>query len=135
MGAGRIWMANRGKVRREKAVKILKGRVEPLEWRREVIEKVLGDVALVVNGTTVGADGNSMPPVNLQVLPQGAMVYDMVYAKGDTPLVKKAKELGMVASNGLSMLLSQAVESFEIFTGVRPPIEPLKEELLNVQRA
>jgi shikimate dehydrogenase len=42
MGAGRIWMANRGKVRREKAVKILKGRVEPLEWNENLVRLAVG---------------------------------------------------------------------------------------------
>lgn len=130
MGASTIWMANRGKVRREKAVKILNGRVEPLEWCEEAISKVLPQISLVVNGTTVGADGKGMPPVQLSKVSKDTLVYDMVYAKGDTPLVREAKDQGLKASNGLSMLLYQAVESFEIFVGVKPPLGPIKEELL-----
>ncbi len=135
MGVDTIWLANRGKVRREKAVKILKDRVEPLEWSRDSIYRILPQVSLVVNGTTLGADGEGMPPVALDALSKEAFVYDMVYAKGDTPFVKEAKRLGLTASNGLSMLLHQAVESFEIFTGIKPPLEPLREVLLKGEGA
>ncbi len=133
LGVETVWMANRGKVRREKAVRILKERVEPLEWNQESLARVLPEVSLVVNGTTVGAHGEGMPPVELEALPKDAMVYDMVYASGDTPLVRRARELGLTATNGLSMLLFQAVESFEVFTGVRPPLEPVREALLNAR--
>ncbi len=129
LGVDTIWLANRGKVRREKAVKILKGRVEPLSWDADTIAGVLPQVSIVVNGTTVGADGKGMVPVRLGALPKGAVVYDMVYAGGDTPLVRDAKGLGLTAANGLSMLLHQAVESFEIFVGVKPPLEPIREAL------
>ncbi len=130
LGVDTIWMANRGKVRREKAIKILKDRIEPLKWSPEALAEVLPRVSLVVNGTVVGADGKSMPPVQVEDLPKGSLVYDMVYARGDTPLVKAARQRGLVAANGLSMLLHQAIESFEIFAGKRPPVEPIREALL-----
>ena len=133
LGVETIWMANRGQVRREKAVRILKGRVEPLGWEAGELARVLPEVSLLVNGTTVGADGERMPPVELEALPREALVYDMVYAKGDTPLVSRAKELGLKAANGLSMLLFQAVASFEVFAGVKPPVEPLREALFRAQ--
>jgi shikimate dehydrogenase len=130
MGVETIHMANRGKVRLDRAVNILKGRVDPLEWNADSIARVLKGIGVVVNGTTVGSNGKDIPPVRLEMLPEDVVIYDMVYAPGDTPLVRKAKKLGLTAANGLTMLLHQALTSFEIFTGARPPIEPIREMLL-----
>jgi len=130
MGVETIHMANRGKVRLDRAVNILKGRVDPLEWNADSIARVLKGIGVVVNGTNVGSNGKDIPPVRLEMLPEDVVIYDMVYAPGDTPLVRKAKKLGLTAANGLTMLLHQALTSFEIFTGARPPIEPIREMLL-----
>jgi shikimate dehydrogenase len=55
------------------------------------------------------------------------MVYDLVYKPHETSLIQRAKELGLKASGGLSMLLYQGAESFEIWTGEKAPVEVMRK--------
>jgi len=83
--------------------------------------------ALIVNTTPVGMapDADASPwPVDLP-LPSTAVVYDLVYNPRETKLVKNARARGLFATTGLGMLIEQAALSFEIWTGLHVPREPL----------
>ncbi len=73
---------------------------------------------LAVNATTVGmVDPGAAFDVDL--LPPGATVFDLVYVPPETPLVANARARGLRAENGSEMLVQQAVIAFERWTGVR----------------
>ena len=78
--------------------------------------EALRDADLLVNCTPVGMDGEGMPldPDSLR----GA-VLDLVYAgsRGETPLVRAARERGLRAVDGLSVLVHQAIASLEVWLG------------------
>lgn len=77
------------------------------------------DFSLVVNTTPLGMapDVSASPwPENLP-FPTGAFVYDLVYTPAETTLVRRAREAGLRAANGLGMLVEQAAEAFERWTG------------------
>ena len=77
---------------------------------------------LIVNATPVGSDGAETPfPVNW-ITPQ-QFVFDLLYHPALTPLIRGARERGARAINGLHMLLYQAMDAFEIWTG-QPAPEP-----------
>jgi shikimate dehydrogenase len=62
-------------------------------------------------------------------LPARAVV-DIVPTADETPLVTRARQAQHVAVvDGLAMLLYQAVRSFELWTGMPAPVEPMRAAL------
>lgn len=80
------------------------------------------DAALVVNATAAGMGANAPLAIDLSLLLPDAAVCDIVYHPLETPLLKDAKARGLLAIDGLGMLMHQAVPSFEAFFGVRPEV-------------
>ena len=84
---------------------------------------------LLVNSTSVGMDGQSSPvPENL-VLPETLLVADIIYQPFETPFLKWARSQGNPAVNGLGMLLYQAAEAFQLWTGKEMPTEEIWQSL------
>lgn len=75
---------------------------------------------LVINATaaSLSAQSPELPP---GIYAPGALAYDMMYGKGDTPFMRAARGDGATAvADGLGMLVEQAAESFQLWRGVRP---------------
>jgi 3-dehydroquinate dehydratase/shikimate dehydrogenase len=51
----------------------------------------------------------------------GALVYDLTYGPGESPLIREARESGCATLDGLPMLVAQAERQFEWWTGQIPP--------------
>ena len=84
---------------------------------------------LLVNATSVGMDGQSSPvPVSI-VLPETLLVADVIYKPFETPFLKWARSQGNPAINGLGMLLYQAAEAFQLWTGKEMPTEEIWQSL------
>jgi len=82
---------------------------------------------LLVNATPLGTrEAGPGLPVPASILPKVAHVYDLVYNPPTTPLLEAARRLGKPTTSGLEMLLHQAAQSFELWTGRAPPIEPMR---------
>ena len=76
------------------------------------------DTAVIVNTTPVGMYPNvGVSPVDLALFPELEGVLDVVYNPARTQLLLDAEERGLIANNGLWMLVAQAKESAEWFTG------------------
>ena len=76
------------------------------------------DAAIIVNATPVGMyPNNGASPVNLDDFPQLEGVLDVIYNPARTQLILDAEQRGKVTENGLWMLVAQAKESAEWFTG------------------
>ena len=84
---------------------------------------------LLVNATSVGMDGSSQPIPTSIVLPEKLLVADVIYQPFETPFLKWAKEQGNQSINGLGMLLYQAAEAFELWTGKEMPTDQIWESL------
>lgn len=87
--------------------------------------KALGGVEGIINASPLGMIGQPAVPVAildaLSAAAAGAYVFDMVYAPLETPLLKRAREMGFTTSDGLTMLIGQAARAFELFFGAAPP--------------
>ena len=87
------------------------------------------DSDLLVNATSVGMDGASQPISASIVLPERLLVADVIYQPFETPFLKWARNQGNQAVNGLGMLLYQAAEAFELWTGKEMPTDQIWELL------
>ena len=68
-------------------------------------------------------------PVPSELIRSRHFVYDLVYTPLETVLVKRARDVGARAVNGLGMLLYQAALAFDIWTGTSAPIEIMHKVL------
>lgn len=85
--------------------------------------ELLGDCGLLVNTTSIGMKGSAeASPVDLSLMPDEAVITDIVYVPLETPLLAAARARGLKAVNGLGMLLHQAAPGFERWFGLRPQV-------------
>lgn len=76
------------------------------------------DAAAIVNTTPVGMYPNTgVSPINLELFPHLEGVLDVIYNPARTQLLLDAEKLGIPRENGLWMLVAQAKEAAEVFTG------------------
>ena len=87
------------------------------------------DSDLLVNATSVGMDGVSLPIPASVLLPEKLLVADVIYKPFETPFLKWARNQGNHAVNGLGMLLYQAAEAFQLWTGKEMPTNQIWELL------
>jgi len=83
----------------------------------------LPPATLLVNASPLGMAEH--PPLDLDLarLPEDALVYDLVYAPLETPLLAAARARRLETIDGLDMLIGQAALAFELFFGAEPPRE------------
>lgn len=80
---------------------------------------------IVVNATSASL-ANEAPALPPGLYADGAVAYDMVYGKGDTPFLAAARRDGAArCADGLGMLVEQAAEAFFLWRGVRPQTAPV----------
>lgn len=114
-GVREIRIVNRTLGRATSLVGAMAPGCEAVAWDER--EAALDGAALLVNTTALGMTGQ--PPLDLVLdrLPASAIVYDIVYAPLETPLLAAARDRGNPAVDGLGMLLHQARPGFEAWFG------------------
>ena len=76
------------------------------------------DASIIINASPVGMfPYNLMSPIDLSLFPRCEAVLDIIYNPARTALMLQAERLGITAAGGLSMLVAQAAQGFELFTG------------------
>lgn len=84
----------------------------------------------LVNATSVGMSPlDGVSPVSAKAVRNFQVVMDIVYAPLETALLSDAKKSGVDVVNGLEMLLFQGVAQFELWTGLKAPIETMRKVL------
>jgi shikimate dehydrogenase len=78
---------------------------------------------LLVNSSSLGMTGQPELPHVLSYVSDKGTVYDIVYSPLETKLLARARERGLVAIDGLTMLIGQAAAAFEKFFGEPAPRE------------
>ena len=80
------------------------------------------DAAIICNCTPVGMyPHNGVSPIDLDLFPKLEGVLDMIYNPARTQLLMDAAQRGLIACNGLWMLVAQAKEAAEWFLGEKLP--------------
>ncbi|MBE6943487.1 MAG: shikimate kinase [Ruminococcaceae bacterium] len=86
------------------------------------------DASVIVNCTPVGMyPDNGASPVDLSLFPNLEGVLDLIYNPARTALLLDAERRGIISRNGLYMLVAQAKESAEWFTGRKIPDDRIRE--------
>ncbi len=90
---------------------------------------------LLMNATPVGMYPKTEAcPVTDEVIAASGAVFDVIYNPGMTVLLKKAFEMGKKFSNGMSMLVWQAVKAHEIWDGDTYTDDEVEEIINMMQR-
>ena len=119
-GATEIRLINRTRAKAEELAAADPTVVKTYDWSER--NAALEGAAMLVNTTNQGMYGQPPLEITLDALPKTAMVSDLIYIPLETPLLAAAKARGHVTSNGLGMLLNQAIPAFEAWFGVKPEI-------------
>jgi shikimate 5-dehydrogenase len=110
----------RQKVRAEEVARLVGGAAGDLPPAR-------GSWDLLVNATPVGMspriDETPWPNATFD----GRVVYDLVYNPIETRLIREAAAAGCLTIGGLEMLVAQAQEQAEWWTGIRPSAVLLRD--------
>jgi shikimate dehydrogenase len=120
LAGGRVTLANRTRDRAEALAAFLPG-VAVLDWSAR--EAALADQGLLVNTTSLGMTGQPPLPLDLDRAAPNLAVADIVYVPLETALLAAARARGLVAVDGLGMLLHQAVPGFAAWFGVTPVVD------------
>ncbi len=121
-GAARVDVLNRTPHR---AAQLVHGLGTP---RLRVAHQV-GTADLLVNATTLGLRPHDPLPIREQMLPNFGAVLDLVYQPDETPLVHAARNAGVHAMDGTTMLLAQGAAAYRCWTGREAPMETMRAAL------
>jgi shikimate dehydrogenase len=93
------------------------------------LKEALSDCALVINTTPIGMKESDPSPIDKNFFRPGTRVYDLIYNRPVTQLVREANSMKLHAVTGIGMLLHQGVIAFEIWTGKKAPVSVMKKAL------
>lgn len=96
-------------------------------WNDASVPGLIRSADLLVNATPLGR--HEEMPIRPAALPRDGAVVDLVYVTGGTPLVRKARSLGLRTVDGWEILLAQCATSLLMWTGRSAPIEAMRETL------
>jgi shikimate dehydrogenase len=96
------------------------------------LEREIGKADILINATPAGMWPNTgETPVNPKIIREGMVVMDIVYNPAETKLLKEAKEKGCRTISGVGMFVHQGAESLRIWLGVEPPVDAMRNAVLN----
>lgn len=119
-GVPQVTVLNRTVEKAQAIAQALGDRVEGLPLT--AAEQAFAQANAVINATSAGLTGAGLD-LPLAATPATCVVMDMTYKPLMTPFLEQAQGLGRPVVDGLSMLIGQAVPSFEAFFGQPPPAE------------
>ena len=92
------------------------------------LESHVPRAALLVNTTSVGMHPlENVTPCPRRLLRRDLAVCDIVYTPRETELLRDAALCGAVTVDGVEMLVRQGANAFELWTGIRAPVELMRE--------
>jgi len=119
-GAQEIRLVNRSPERAQTLAREFGAPIEAVAWKER--HAALAGAAMLINTTSQGMAGQPALDLALDKLPASALVSDIIYVPGETPLLVAARSRGNRTVNGLGMLLNQARPAFQAWFGVMPEV-------------
>ncbi|MCC3265057.1 shikimate dehydrogenase [Arthrobacter gengyunqii] len=93
---------------------------------------VLADADGFMHATPVGMHSHPGLPLDPELLSPRQWVADVVYRPLETELVRAARARGCAVLDGGQMAVGQAVDAFELITGIRPDPDLMRADFLNL---
>lgn len=101
------------------------------ELKRQYLKNALSGMDILVNTTSVGMKPNeNNTPVDADLLESRLVVFDIVYNPLQTRLIREANAAGAKTISGIDMLAWQGALAYEIWTGQKAPVEPMRKEAI-----
>ena len=90
--------------------------------REESIKDKIEKTHLLVNTTSIGMPSkiDNTPLPDEKLFHPNLLVYDLIYHPAKTLFLRQAERAGAKIINGLPMLVYQGIESFYLWTGLKP---------------
>ncbi|MCK9587925.1 MAG: shikimate dehydrogenase [Terrimicrobiaceae bacterium] len=107
-------------------------RIQAIPFEEPALRLQLAHADLVINATSVGMRRTDPPLIPPSLLTPNLMVYDTVYASGQSRLLEDAAAAGARCANGLGMLLHQGALAFEIWFNRPAPLEAMRQALASL---
>ena len=124
----RLTIANRDRAKAHRLVKDFAG-LGPVEALGYAELSARPAFDLVLNATSASWTGEA-PPVPASCFARDSLAYELVYGKGLTPFLARARAAGATRlADGVGMLVEQAAEAFAWWRGVRPETRSVIKEL------
>lgn len=117
-----IMVANRSSAR---AIE-LAGHVSGEAYGLDSLMRLVPEADVVVNATSVGMSEGDPKLFDAGLLHRGQAVFDIVYNR-QTELLKDAALAGAIAIDGVMMLVFQGAKAFEIWTGLKAPVDAMEK--------
>ena len=130
-GIKRLTLANRTLERaQELAAHFTEGPFKPeaISMNRDELADHVPYSGLLVNTTSLGMAGGPAElatPVTSDMISADAIGYDGVYAPPITRFLREVEEAGATSAGGISMLVFQGIEGFEMATGQKAPVNTM----------
>lgn len=119
-GATEIRLVNRTHARASAIAAEFGGPIRAVPWGER--HDALDGVALAVNVTSQGMDGQPALDIRLDRLPKSALAADIIYTPLETPFLAAARARGNRTLNGLGMLLHQGPPAWKLWFGIEPTV-------------
>lgn len=159
--AGRVLLLGAGGAARASVVALLDDGVDRVEILNRTRERALGlakelgvegvgrrvrvlddssdiegeDWDLVIQATRLGLSEEDRMPLDLGAPRRVGALLDLVYGPRETPLVRRARALGIPAADGGEMLLFQGAAAFRRWWGAEAPLEVMRGALAEAREA
>ncbi|MBI5327899.1 MAG: shikimate dehydrogenase [Deltaproteobacteria bacterium] len=135
-----IIVANRTIARAVSVVKIFKEKFPNIKFEavyidEDMLKAYFQYADLIVNTTSVGMKKKGILKTPLEALPKTAIVSDIIYNPLETPLLERAKKLGLITHGGLGMLIHQGAKSFKLWTGIDAPTKVMRKAALKAVKS
>lgn len=112
----------------ERIFKTLRTEIKIGELNLKNLQSSLEEADIVVNATSLGMSPQlAETPVPASLLNERMKVVDIIYNPLQTRLLKEAEIKGAGVFNGLEMLVRQGAAAFELWTGLKAPIDTMRK--------
>lgn len=130
-GVARLTIANRTLERAQSlASDFSDGRFKPIAIgiSRDELSNCAPYARLLVNTTSLGMAGGPAEmatPIMADMISADAVGYDVVYAPPVTRFLQEVENAGATGAGGMTMLVYQGIEGFEMATGRKAPVDTM----------
>lgn len=130
-GVARLTIANRTLSKAQSlASDFSEGKFKPVAigLNRDELVDCVPYATLLVNATSLGMAGGPAEmatPITADMISADAVGYDAVYAPPMTRFLREVEDAGGASAGGMTMLVFQGIEGFEMATGQKAPVDTM----------